>query len=142
MPLFSLAIHDALAEVTEDLEPGEHLFAFLDDVHVLSLPHRTRAIHNLLGETLQARDPTPRRKDEDVEQSWTLISDISGRSACPRPRENQVRMLGLALGAPLQQPVIFVPGEPGKFLRSLEPVVPLSSTASLGKSPQRDFSCV
>ena len=35
--LFSLAIHDALAEVKE---PGEHLFAFLDDVCVvLCLPH-------------------------------------------------------------------------------------------------------
>ena len=56
MPLlFSLAIHNALAEVLEYLEPGEHLFAFLDDVCAISLPHRTCEIYNLLAETLQAR---------------------------------------------------------------------------------------
>ena len=40
MPLlFSLAIHNALLEVQESLLPGEHLFAFLDDIYVLCQPH-------------------------------------------------------------------------------------------------------
>ena len=35
MPLlFSLGIHDALSEVQQHLQPGECLFAYLDDVHV------------------------------------------------------------------------------------------------------------
>ena len=53
MPLlFSLAIHDALEEVQAELEDGELLFAFLDDVYVVCLPHRVRTIFDLLGARL------------------------------------------------------------------------------------------
>ena len=38
-----------------DLRPGEFLFAFLDDVYVLSLPERTRKINDLLADKLQSR---------------------------------------------------------------------------------------
>ena len=56
MPLlFSLAIHNALAAVKEELEAGEMLFAFLDDIYVLSRGDRTRTIYNLLAEKLQAQ---------------------------------------------------------------------------------------
>ena len=45
MPLlFSLAIHNALAEVLD----GEFLFAFLDDVYVMAKPDRIRTIYDLL----------------------------------------------------------------------------------------------
>ena len=36
-----------LWQVQAELQPGEFLFAFLDDVHVLSLPERTRKICDL-----------------------------------------------------------------------------------------------
>ena len=53
MPLlFSLAIHNALAEVSEGMLPTELLFAFLDDVYVVSNPDRTRPLYDLLGEKL------------------------------------------------------------------------------------------
>ena len=53
MPLlFSLAIHDALVEVRRHLREGELLFAYLDDVYVISKPDRTRAIHDLLADRL------------------------------------------------------------------------------------------
>ena len=53
MPLlFSLAIHDVLEEVQAELEDGELLFAFLDDVYVVCLPHRVRTIFHLLGARL------------------------------------------------------------------------------------------
>ena len=53
MPLlFSLAIHDALEEVQAELEDGELLFAFLDDVYVVCLPNRVRTIFDLLGARL------------------------------------------------------------------------------------------
>ena len=56
MPLlFSLAIHNALAEVKAHLNEGERLFAFLDDIYVLAKPGRIREIYNLLGERLFAR---------------------------------------------------------------------------------------
>ena len=49
MPLlFSLAIHDALVEVRRHLREGELLFAFLDDVYVVSKPDRTRPLYDLL----------------------------------------------------------------------------------------------
>ena len=50
MPLlFSLAIHNALAEVKEQLLDGEFLFAFLDDVYVMAKPDRIRTIYDLLS---------------------------------------------------------------------------------------------
>ena len=50
MPLlFSLAIHDALLRVKENMLPGELLVAFLDDVYVVSHPSRTRVVYNLLA---------------------------------------------------------------------------------------------
>ena len=50
--LFSLGIHDALTEVQQHLEPGEWLFAYLDDVYVLSSPERTRELYNMLEEVV------------------------------------------------------------------------------------------
>ena len=41
-----------LEEVQAELEDGELLFAFLDDVHVVCLPHRVRTIFDLLGAKL------------------------------------------------------------------------------------------
>ena len=39
MPLlFSLAIHDALKEVDSQLEANETLFAYLDDIYVVTSP--------------------------------------------------------------------------------------------------------
>ena len=47
MPLlFSLAILNARVEVKSQLQDGEFLFAFLDDVYVISTPARTRTIYN------------------------------------------------------------------------------------------------
>ena len=44
--------HDALVEVQEQLQEGEVIFAFLDDVHTLCSPERVRNIYDLLGEKL------------------------------------------------------------------------------------------
>ena len=53
MPLlFCLAVHNALADIQEQLRPGEYVFAFLDDIYVVSLPERTRTIFNLAAEKL------------------------------------------------------------------------------------------
>ena len=70
MPLlFCLAIHNALEEVQAQLLPGEHLFAFLDDVYAVSAPERTRDIYDVGGQTFQAgRDQIAQWKNEDLEQ--------------------------------------------------------------------------
>ena len=52
--LFCLAVHNAPAEIQEQLRPREHVFAFLDDIFVVSLPERTRTIFNLAAEKLGA----------------------------------------------------------------------------------------
>ena len=52
--LFCLTVHNALMVVQDQLLPGEHIFAFLDDVCALSAPERTSAIYKLLEENLFA----------------------------------------------------------------------------------------
>ena len=53
MPLlFCLAIHNVLVEVRSQLLPGEHLFAFLDDIYALTKPERTRHVYDLLAHNL------------------------------------------------------------------------------------------
>ena len=42
--LFSLAIHAALRQANDDLLPGEHLFAFLDDVHTVTPKRRAAEV--------------------------------------------------------------------------------------------------
>jgi hypothetical protein len=53
--LFSLGVHDALAEVNGRLGPHEMLFAFLDDVYVIAEPARIRTIYDDLASTLYAQ---------------------------------------------------------------------------------------
>ena len=55
MPLlFNLAIHNALEEVRGQMQEGELLFAFLDDIYIVSSPARTRRIYDLLQTHLMA----------------------------------------------------------------------------------------
>ena len=48
------AVHNALAQIQEQLRPGEHVFAFLEDIHAVSLRERTRTIFFLATEKLGA----------------------------------------------------------------------------------------
>ena len=52
--LFSLGQHPALLAVQAQLEDGERLFAFLDDVYVVCSPARVNAIDGLLQHALFA----------------------------------------------------------------------------------------
>ena len=53
MPLlFSLGQHLALARVQSQLEEGEVLMAFLDDINTVSIPERVFEVHTLLAEAL------------------------------------------------------------------------------------------
>ena len=53
MPLlFAVGQHRALEAVKARLQPGEKLFAFLDDVYVVCSPGRASAIHGALGEEI------------------------------------------------------------------------------------------
>ena len=51
--LFSLGQHKALVAANAELREGERLMAFLDDVHVSTLPDRTSDAHAALGEHLK-----------------------------------------------------------------------------------------
>ena len=51
MPLlFRFGIHDSLCAASERLRPEDKVFAYLDDVHVVSPPDRIRGAYNLLEE--------------------------------------------------------------------------------------------
>ena len=65
MPLLiSLGIQNALEEVRRPLEEGVCLFAFLDDMCVLSSPERARVIYDLLG---TCRHPVAQWEDTHLE---------------------------------------------------------------------------
>ena len=46
--LFCLAQHAALRAVADQMEEGEHLFAFLDDLYIVCHPDRVGEIHSIL----------------------------------------------------------------------------------------------
>ena len=94
MPLlFSLAIHETLAEAQRDCGPQEHLFAFLDDVYATSdVPNRTRTLYDSLGTKLHAQAGfacTLGRQECGIERPCVPKEWRSGtRSVEPRRREN------------------------------------------------------
>ena len=47
--------HDALVEINAQLQEGELLFAFLDDVYVLCQPERVKVVYQLVEKTLEKR---------------------------------------------------------------------------------------
>ena len=51
--LFALGLHDTLQRVKEQMQPGEQLFAYLDDIYVLCLPERVRPLYDLLKGALK-----------------------------------------------------------------------------------------
>ena len=81
MPLLCLAVHNPLTAIQNQLRPGEHVFAFLDDIYVVSLPERTRAIFNLVAEKLGAGarvELVACRQDPGVEPGGRLSSRHGG----------------------------------------------------------------
>eukprot|EP00439_Symbiodinium_sp_Y106_P022169 s7562_g2.t1 len=56
MPAFyALAQHDALCDLQHHLRDGEAVFAFLDDVYIVALPERVRALYDALSAALWER---------------------------------------------------------------------------------------
>ena len=56
MPAFyALAQHDALCDLQGQLRDGEAVFAFLDDVYIVALPEKTRALYDALSNALWDR---------------------------------------------------------------------------------------
>ena len=110
--LFALAQHPALVAVQAQLHDGEAMFAFLDDIYVISLPTRTRAIFDLvqialweharievaLGKTKAwnaAGEEPPDMSDlgTDAEPCWV------GGWSCPAQHRGMI-LLGTPLGDP------------------------------------------
>ena len=50
--LFSLGIHDVLAEVNSTLNDDEFIFAYLDDIYIVAKPERIREIYDVLAHAL------------------------------------------------------------------------------------------
>ena len=74
MPLlFSLGQHAPLERVQRSLCEGEVLFAFLDDVYTVSMPHCVCDIHRLLEESLWAESGI--QVHEGKTQFWNAIGE-------------------------------------------------------------------
>ena len=83
--LFSLAIHNALVEVQAIWQDDEHLFAFLDDVYVLTSPERVRDVFNLVVQL--GKDPASLWKNQNVEPSRGDSTKHAGRGRrCVDPK--------------------------------------------------------
>ena len=70
MPLlFSLGQHEALQQVHRVLNPGERLFAFLDDVYLLTKPDRVGPVVRRPARSVEVarRNPHSRRQDANLE---------------------------------------------------------------------------
>ena len=73
MPLlFSLGQHPALVRVQSQLEEGEYLMAFLDDMYTVSMPDRVQEIHSLLEAALwsEAGIRVAPGENPSVESGW------------------------------------------------------------------------
>ena len=78
MPLlFCLAVHDALAEVKEQLQDGEVIFAFLDDVYALCAPERARKIYDLFEEKLLQVEVI--RLHTGKTRTWNKVGEVPNR---------------------------------------------------------------
>ena len=102
MPLlFSLAIHNALEEVRGQMQEEELLFAFLDDIYIVSSPVRTRAIYDLLQDHLHRMAGI--QLHEGKTRVWNRagvcppnVADLGDEVWSPRG----VKILGTPVGSP------------------------------------------
>ena len=52
--LFCLGLHDALERANANLQPGEKLLAYLDDVYIVSSPARARAVYDDVAQKISS----------------------------------------------------------------------------------------
>ena len=103
MPLlFALGIHNALEAVSLQLEPGEDICAFLDDVYVICKPERVRPIYDLLAAHLY--DSAGIQLHTGRISVWNSagicppdIQDLGGDEGAWSPRG--IKILGVQIGS-------------------------------------------
>ena len=107
MPLlYALGQHQALQEVQSQLCSSERLFAFLDDIYVVSAPERTCEVYNILrrqhrktqiwnraGVVPRGHDALLRLAQLDDPEAQIWFGDLS-----VPPEERGIRVLGTPLG--------------------------------------------
>ena len=150
--LFSVAVHNALAEVKEQLLDGEFLFAFLDDVHVMAKPDRIRTIYDLFtvklssmaGICTQGRPARGTKRECALRgwQNWGLLygvmkasrssefqlavqNSFSAKNALPRRCNCGKQSFGCQIFKAVGKSSSSVPARCHHFLRTL----PLSESA-------------
>ena len=112
MPAFyALAQHDALCDLQGQLRDGEAVFAFLDDVYIVALPERTRALYDALRNALWDRARI--RLHEGKTRIWNAageeppaVADLGGDAREPvwvgdwslPPERQGLTVLGSPLG--------------------------------------------
>ena len=72
MPLlFAVGQHRALEVASGQLRAGERLFAFHDDIYMVTMPERVGAVYSVVEEQLcPCQNQDSRRQDQGVEPSW------------------------------------------------------------------------
>ena len=130
MPLlFSLGIHDALAETKDALEDGEELLA-LDDVYAISEPGRTRAVYNTQNDLWDAIPTVP-----DLQCAWQILLQCARchhllRTLPPHQSESYAAAHDAGMRRTM---VMFLHGFPG--IRTWQTALPLSQCDWFGQRP-------
>ena len=108
MPLlFSLAFLNALEEVQVQLLPGKHLCAFLDDVHAVSAPERTRDINDMLADKLFRRAGI--RLHNGKTRTWNKEGEVLDR----------MLEMGLEVWSPAGLKILGTPVASAEFVESV-----------------------
>ena len=98
--LFSIGIQGALEHLAGQLQDGERVFAFLDDVYILCQPHRLHTLHSLLEAALWSVAGI--RLHQGKTRAWNIgsivpedIEDISPEAWQPAG----IKVLGTPIGS-------------------------------------------
>lgn len=105
--LFSLGQEPALQAVQAQLQPGEVIYAFLDDIYAVVQPERVRAVHDLLARHLEAHARI--RLNQGKARIWnrgghappnihTLGPDTWVGNREPPPEQQGITVLGAPIG--------------------------------------------
>ena len=73
LALFALGQHDALCAVQESLHPSEILMAFLDDLHVVSVPERIASVEQQVEVQFWRHSSSAQRRGPITYFEWCLL---------------------------------------------------------------------
>ena len=108
--LYAVAQHRALEAVAAALQPGEGVFAFLDDIYIVCSPERVATLYGVLAAALW--DHARVQLNQGKTRVWNTFGTQQGRNPRTSLHSNQAPALPRAFGSGLEQQGLVVLGAP------------------------------